>query len=146
MIADKLLSRLDKVKSGKNNSWIACCPAHDDKNPSLTITEIEDRVLIKCWSGCDTYEICESVGLDISDLFPERTASSKPIKAEKRYNPAHVLEALLSEIFVIDLYGDLLKSPEDNMVAILSGTNRVKLAFERIKAAKVCVNKIRIEA
>ena len=83
MIADKLLICLDKVREGRNaNEWIACCPAHNDRIPSLTITEIEDRVLIKCWSGCSAYEICESVGLNISDLFPERTASK--IKSLKK--------------------------------------------------------------
>ena len=33
-------------------SYTACCPAHDDKTPSLSITEISDGVLIHCHAGC----------------------------------------------------------------------------------------------
>ena len=33
--------------------WQACCPAHDDHSPSLSIREGDrGRVLVRCWSGC----------------------------------------------------------------------------------------------
>ena len=33
--------------------WQACCPAHDDHSPSLSIREGDhDRVLVRCWAGC----------------------------------------------------------------------------------------------
>lgn len=148
MIADKLISRLDKVKQGRNGSeWIACCPAHDDKTPSLTITEIEDRVLVKCWTGCSAYEICESVGLDISDLFPERiqVEGNQPIPKEKRFNPAHVLEALLLEVTVIDLFRDLLKQPEENADQIINVIPRIETALDRIGTARSCIERIRVQ-
>lgn len=57
-------------KSGANYS--ACCPAHDDQNPSLSISEGEDgRILVKCFRGCDVADICRSLDLQISDLFIE---------------------------------------------------------------------------
>jgi len=67
---EQLLNSLQKVqKRGKN--YMACCPAHDDKTPSLSLTELDDgRVLIKCFAGCDTFEILSAVGLSLSDLFP----------------------------------------------------------------------------
>jgi putative DNA primase/helicase len=34
------------------NGWICRCPAHDDHDPSLRITERDGKVLLKCWSGC----------------------------------------------------------------------------------------------
>jgi hypothetical protein len=68
---DKLLPRLDKVCRGKPSQWRACCPAHDDRNPSLSITEISDgTLLLKCWAGCSAAEIVTAVGLTLRDLFP----------------------------------------------------------------------------
>ena len=68
---DVVLSTLDKVKkSGKG--WLACCPAHDDRSPSLSIAEGDDgRVLLHCYAGCDTRAVVESAGLKMADLFPE---------------------------------------------------------------------------
>ncbi|MBA5706799.1 virulence-associated protein E [Pseudomonas fulva] len=68
---DKLLNRLDKVKSAGADKWKACCPAHDDKKPSLAISETSDGVLLlKCWAGCTTKEIVSAIGLELRDLFP----------------------------------------------------------------------------
>lgn len=68
---DKVLSYLDKVKSAGTNRWKACCPAHEDKNPSLAISETSDGVvLLKCWAGCTTQSIVSAVGLELRDLFP----------------------------------------------------------------------------
>lgn len=68
---DKVLNRLDKVKSAGTNKWKACCPAHDDKHPSLAISETSDgTVLLKCWAGCTAKEIVSAIGLELRDLFP----------------------------------------------------------------------------
>ena len=71
MPIDKLLPKLSRVKQGKAGAWTACCPAHDDKSPSLKITETADGVvLLKCWSGCTAAEIVAAIGLELRDLFP----------------------------------------------------------------------------
>ena len=68
---DKVLSYLDKVKPSGANNWKACCPAHDDKNPSLAITETSDgTILLKCWAGCTAQGIVSAIGLELRDLFP----------------------------------------------------------------------------
>lgn len=68
---DKVLTRLDKVKSAGIDKWKACCPAHDDKHPSLAISETSGGViLLKCWAGCTTKEIVSAIGLELRDLFP----------------------------------------------------------------------------
>ena len=33
--------------------WIARCPAHDDREPSLSIREADGKVLVRCHAGCD---------------------------------------------------------------------------------------------
>lgn len=72
MPIDQILDRLDKVKSQGKNKWMACCPSHDDKNPSLAVSELPDgRILIKCFAGCGAIEILTAIGLGLTDLFPD---------------------------------------------------------------------------
>jgi AAA domain len=64
-----LVSRLQAKRSGKG--WIANCPAHEDQNPSLSISEGADgRALLKCFAGCSTESVLAALGLTVRDLFP----------------------------------------------------------------------------
>ena len=73
---EKVLGRLQKVKQTGVSRWKACCPGHDDKDPSLSIREADDgKVLLHCWAGCTTAEITAAIGLGLRDLFP---GESKP--------------------------------------------------------------------
>lgn len=69
---ERLLERLDDVRpSWDGESYTACCPAHDDRNPSLSIREAEDgRVLVYCHAGCETQDVLAAIYLEWSDLFP----------------------------------------------------------------------------
>jgi len=68
-----LLSRLDHVRSTRGRSYVAKCPAHVDRVPSLSISEGRDgRALIHCFAGCDTAAVLSVIGLSYSDLFVER--------------------------------------------------------------------------
>jgi len=77
MSADYLISKLNHVKEVKprrknKRSWIAQCPAHNDKNPSLYVDEAPNgNVLVKCWSGCGAIDVIRSVGEEWPILFPE---------------------------------------------------------------------------
>ncbi len=57
-----------EVTTRNNNKAQARCPAHDDKQASLTITETEDKILMHCFTGCKTEDILKAVGLEIKDL------------------------------------------------------------------------------
>ena len=85
MPADKLLPLLNKVHLLKPSQWVACCPAHDDRNPSLKITEAGDgTLLLKCWAGCPAAQIVAAIGLDMRDLFPDggqRSSRQGPSRA-----------------------------------------------------------------
>jgi len=65
----EILQRLHGVRQTSNNSWTACCPAHDDRSPSLHVTVTSDRVLLKCFAGCTTEQICAALGIGLRDLF-----------------------------------------------------------------------------
>lgn len=69
MNINDFLSHLKGVKRTKDG-WSALCPAHNDKNPSLSITcGSDNKILIKCFAGCSAKEIVESIGLAMQDLF-----------------------------------------------------------------------------
>jgi hypothetical protein len=62
---EKIKARLE-IKNG-----MALCPAHDDRNPSLSVTVASDgRVLLNCHAGCKTEDIVKALGLTLADLFP----------------------------------------------------------------------------
>ena len=96
---EKVLSRLDKVKATGPNKWKACCPAHDDKTPSLGICEAGDgKVLLHCWAGCEARDITAAIGLELRDLFPgEHQPRRGPSKA------AQQLEATIISIALTNL-------------------------------------------
>jgi hypothetical protein len=73
--AEFFVSKLTQVREVPPGSWkgrwLALCPAHEDKNPSLAVTEHQDgRLLIKCWAGCGAIDIVNALGLELKDLFP----------------------------------------------------------------------------
>jgi hypothetical protein len=37
--------------------WTAGCPAHDDRNPSLSIRDVNGKVLVRCHAGCDQRDL-----------------------------------------------------------------------------------------
>jgi hypothetical protein len=77
---EQLLSQLARVK-GRNGSWTACCPAHDDKGPSLAVTEREDgRILMHCFAGCDIADVLGALGMDMNDLFPPKAKTQDGIR------------------------------------------------------------------
>ncbi len=80
---EKVLARLDKVKADGAGKWKACCPAHDDKEPSLGIREGSDgKVLLHCFAGCTATDIAAAIGLELRDLFPgDKPARRGPSKA-----------------------------------------------------------------
>lgn len=70
MKAEEILSRLEGVKRNGKTRWVARCPAHEDRSPSLSIGEAEDgRVLIHCFAGCGAAEVMSALGLSLTDLF-----------------------------------------------------------------------------
>lgn len=128
---DNLLPLLDKVKRTGKETWIACCPAHDDKSPSLTISEKDDgRILIHCFGGCSVYEVLGAVGLDMAALFPPREI--KHSKPERRPFPAaDVLRAISFESLVVCAAAVTMMSGAPFTQA---DRDRLILATERIQA------------
>ena len=69
MYIDKIIAGLSACKKTSQNTYQAQCPAHNDKKPSLTITDTGDKILLHCHAGCDTLDILNKLGLTEKDLF-----------------------------------------------------------------------------
>jgi hypothetical protein len=70
---DRLEAILSRLKGAHryNGYWMALCPAHNDKNPSLKVQPGEDgRILIHCFAGCKPERILSAIGLDWDVLYP----------------------------------------------------------------------------
>jgi 5S rRNA maturation endonuclease (ribonuclease M5) len=79
----RLLATLQGVRrSGKG--WMARCPAHIDRKPSLSISEKAGKVLIHCHGGCTIESICAAVGFEMRELFPPKRTRRR-IVAEYDY-------------------------------------------------------------
>jgi len=104
-----LLARLDKVKRTGPCTWQGCCPAHNDRGPSLSIAEKDDgrtekddgRILVHCFAGCGVHSVLAAVGMDISDLFPERAIPHRVGPERRPFPAADVLRAVGFEAMVV---------------------------------------------
>ena len=134
MSADNLLQHLQKVKRTSATTWLACCPSHEDRSPSLSVRELDDgRVLVHCFSGCAAHEILGAVGMEMANLFPPRKDGQHFKKGERRPFPAtDVLRAIAFETtLVLIAAADLLAGKPFND----TDRARLALAISRIQAA-----------
>ena len=68
--AREIVRALGGRRSGKG--WLAKCPAHKDKHPSLSIDEGGDgKALVKCHAGCSQ--------ADLIDALRQRGLWSEPL-------------------------------------------------------------------
>lgn len=130
MSVEALLSRLQKVK-GRNGSWTACCPAHDDKSPSLAIREESGKVLLHCFGGCEAQNIVAAVGMDMTDLFPPTEPKYTP-QPKVKFFASDLLRVIALETAIVSVAAyDMAKGKKLPKADL----DRLQLAYSRINAA-----------
>lgn len=108
MVTSPIELVLAKLPDAKRNQkgWIARCPAHEDRNPSLSIaTGADGRALLRCHAGCTVEAIVNALGLTLADLMPRPSSSGvrnkakasfpSPTKQTKFFGTAHDAVAVL---------------------------------------------------
>ena len=73
----EILRRLNSVRRS-GEGWTAQCPAHEDKQSSLSVHHRDGKWLLKCHAGCDWKAIIAAVGVSPSELFDQRKGTSHP--------------------------------------------------------------------
>jgi hypothetical protein len=91
MTTAEILARLEHVKRTADG-WMARCPGHPDKTPSLSVSTGDDgRTLIDCKAGCPPEKICAALGIKMADLFaekPNHNGAGQKIVAQYPYHDA----------------------------------------------------------
>ena len=95
---EKLLGRVDSPKKGgKVGQYYAFCSHQVNRRErKLSITERTDgSLLLKCWGGCDFYEILKNLGVEAHELYPPRNLSGRePIRNSPLVSTTQCLELL----------------------------------------------------
>jgi hypothetical protein len=61
---------LDAVGSGPKGKSVRQCPSHGDATPSLSVGKGDDgSVLLHCFAGCSTSDVCMALKIPLSRLF-----------------------------------------------------------------------------
>ena len=130
---DTLLNSLDRVRETGNNRWLAKCPAHDDRSPSLSIRNADDRVLIHCFAGCDALDVVHAVGLELGDLFADR-CDYQTKSSRSRIPASDALRAIDHETLVVVIIASDIRK---NRTIDDEDFQRLTTAAKRIGAARV---------
>lgn len=104
MSAQKIIDRLDGVKPCGPSRWVAKCPAHDDKNPSLSIRETDTgQILIYDFAGCAAADVVAAIGLSLADLFPAplKQHGTKPTRPNHWHAAREALRTLHREVLIV---------------------------------------------
>lgn len=121
---DLLLDRLQGVKR-QGERYVARCPAHPDKSPSLSLSRGKDGcALVHCYAGCETRDVLAAVGLEMRDLFLDNLSQEQ----RQQYQHDKLEKEIRFEQLVIEIAKGEAKAGElsDESIA------RLALAQERL--------------
>lgn len=128
---DRVLQGLTKVRQRQPGQYSACCPAHEDKGPSLSVRETPDgAVLLHCFAGCEVSEIVAVIGLQLHDLFPPRDVpATAPKRIARLLTSGQALDLLHDEAQLLGIVagniGQGVGLSEDDRRRVLQAAGRV---------------------
>lgn len=137
MSADILLSRLVGVRQSAPTRWIAKCPGHEDKTPSLSIRELEDgRVLLHDFGGCSAADVISAVGLTMADLFPAPLTSpgDKPARPNHWHAAREAVRTLHREVLIVAIAAENIaagvKLDEADRELVVQAASKIRATAE----------------
>ena len=132
--ARALLDRLERVTERGGGHYMARCPAHDDSNPSLSVREVDDRVLVHCFAGC-------SAGAIVAVVPPKTLRSDLVVltsTGDERFKVGKVQLDGFSGVFFIEVDNDLIPLDTDSVIGVpvgfclFDGASSQFIKFERL--------------
>ncbi len=110
MSAEALLARLEGVRDRGRGQYLARCPSHKDRSPSLSVRETDaGTVLLRCFAGCSAQDVVQAVGLEMTDLFPDKSHRSTR-RDQHRLSARDALEIVRHDAMVCGcVVGQLLR-------------------------------------
>ena len=134
MKCKELLARLECVRRS-GHAWVARCPAHPDRNPSLSIREADGKLLLHCHAGCTTEAVCAALGIEMRELFNDFGTAPR---IEAAYGYLGEDGRLLFEVVRYEPKDFRQRRPDTKggWVWNLRGTQRVPYHLPEVQAAK----------
>lgn len=143
---DNLLSRLQKVKPNGKHRWMACCPAHADRTPSLSITEQQNgKISVKCFAGCSGEEIMNAIDMSLAMLYPDWNQHTLYVEhpsyetTMKKKQVSQAQKQIDFDLLFIDLYKNQVKNKDPNLTQ--EDHSKARAAFARLKKAGIEIPK-----
>ncbi|WP_279351562.1 DUF7146 domain-containing protein [Erythrobacter litoralis] len=93
---EDMARRICESRGGKwsGTKGMACCPAHDDRTPSLGVSLGRQAILFHCFAGCDQQSVLAALareGVDATSLFSGSAISEDPEASRMRKPSAAAL-------------------------------------------------------
>lgn len=87
-VLDALHANGNRTEGKGGGHWMAQCPAHPDRTPSLSVSRgDEGQVLLNCFAGCNTGDVIAELGMPAAAMFTDFESSSASI------TPLHTIRA-----------------------------------------------------
>ncbi len=127
-----IVGRLEGVVETSAADWVALCPAHEDRNPSLSVRCEDGRTLIKCFAGCPTENVLDAMGLKLADLF-DGCPGQAARKIVKAYDYVDEAGAVLFQVVRYEPKGFAQRIPDgDGYNWKVKGVRKVLYRLPRI--------------
>lgn len=103
-----IVKRLGGAWSGRHA--MVCCPAHEDRTPSLSIRQGRNSILVHCFAGCDGADVMRGIrqvlGYSVQDqrAMPEPANDREP-PFRRLWTEAQPVEGTLGERYLRDVRG-----------------------------------------
>lgn len=94
--AVEIAGALNAQRAGEGQ-WVAKCPAHDDKTPSLSISDGDNgTVLVHCFAGCSQTAVIDALRLRglWPDATPQQRLAAERREHESKRNHAEIVKAI----------------------------------------------------
>ena len=86
LVWKELISGLERVKESAPGKVTALCPAHNDKNPSLSVTLTDQKIFLKCHAGCSFSAIVSALNMNTHQFNAENPKPKKRRQEVCRYD------------------------------------------------------------
>jgi hypothetical protein len=105
------ISRLSKVRRIGEGRYIGCCPIHNDRSPSLAVTQKPDGIILAHCFGCGAggVDICNALGIDPATLFPANDNSKYEKRSRSGFSAWQMLNVLRDDLVRLLIIANDLK-------------------------------------
>ena len=133
MSVEVLLSRLDSVRPSGQSRWLAKCPAHQDKSPSLSVCDRDGIILLHCFALCETADVLAAVGLSFSDLYPKPVGQHYAPRRARLYRSDDLLRLIARESMIVAIHAESCATSANTKKKDLdAAVNRIVRAISHI--------------